>query len=201
MDNPEKQTFPNSLHLSDGSIRGAILSSLHALGYRTVPGSLRIYGYGEDSKVQLDGFQGHVDTVPVAEAIKVPIEKDGMYFYGVYSPSKKGHYLYLPGSSSSSREMDIPDDFPVRVGILDGGLLGKEYSKRPQTEGQAVFTNISNWTIVSFWDRSGDPRGNSNANFVMRGRWTFDEAVARAKQAFPTIWKRFTFDVVNAYPY
>ena len=58
--------LPYELHLSDGSIRGAILAHLRELGYEPTPGSLRIYGYGDaERETELSGFQGHVQVAEV----------------------------------------------------------------------------------------------------------------------------------------
>ena len=94
----------------------------------------------------------------------------------------------------------IPNDFPVAdERTLDGGYApklaktGGHLSDQP--EGEAALHHVRGWTILAFWDRSGDSRGNSNSAFVIRGELDFDEAVAASRQAFPGIWARFTFAV------
>jgi hypothetical protein len=51
----------NSLHLTDGEIRGAIVAALRAKGYAPDPSSLRVYGYGVELRAELSEFQGHID--------------------------------------------------------------------------------------------------------------------------------------------
>ncbi len=53
------------------------------------------------------------------------------------------------------------------------------------------------WTGIAFWDRSGDERGNSNSAFLVDGPRTFEEVVVASRQAFPRVWERMKFDVVD----
>jgi len=64
-----------------------------------------------------------------------------------------------------------------------------------QPEGFATVTRVAGLTIVAFWDRSGDRRFGSNSAFVADGEHCFDEVMAAAREAFPSIFKRFTFEV------
>jgi hypothetical protein len=118
---------------------------------------------------------------------------DVFYFGCIQGP---GHFLW---SSESQRtragSRGFPDDFPVEPCSLDGGLLGPMHYHGPEVEGQAAVWRGRGWTIISFWDRSVDKRGACNSSFVVRGTLSFDEAVTRAKAAFPNVWARFTFEV------
>lgn len=49
--------------------------------------------------------------------------------------------------------------------------------------------------MLAFWDRSGDPRGNSHSTYLLRGTLDFDAAVALARAAFPRVWARYPFVV------
>jgi hypothetical protein len=46
------------------------------------------------------------------------------------------------------------------------------------------------WTIVAFWDRSGDPRGRCNSAFAVRGIFSFDAVMATAREAYPWVFER-----------
>lgn len=106
-----------------------------------------------------------------------------------------GHYWYV-GRPSTIPRSGGP------VGLVIGGDLcprdGVERSAAESPPGLARLTNLYNhqdaWTIISFWDRSGDRRPGSNSNFVVAGSVTFDAAVTIAKAAFPDLWKRFPFE-------
>jgi hypothetical protein len=117
-----------------------------------------------------------------------------IYFSGVWSSDQTGHFLYQPGSSYHIWENNLPRDFPVREYTLDGAFLPPY---QPQVEGLATHLHINGWTLLTFWDRSADRRGNSCASFICRGTLDFDDMVAHCKNAFPSVWKRFPFAVVK----
>lgn len=68
-------------------------------------------------------------------------------------------------------------------------------TKPYQVEGATALHHKDGWTAIQFWDRSGDSRGNSNSAFLMEGTWAFEEALAKAREAFPNIFKRFKFEI------
>lgn len=112
------------------------------------------------------------------------------YFFGVWSPSGAGHYLFLPGGQRPHR---LPSGFPFnRYEVLDGTFLPVS---KDQPEGESTFFHINGWTVISFWDRSGDSRFASNSAFLVRGVMTFEAACQRARERFPSIWERFQFEV------
>lgn len=115
-----------------------------------------------------------------------------MYYFGKWA-SGHGHILYH-GNGRQVYHNEMPKDFPVREHILDGGLLPPEL---PQVEGRASLTHVNGWTILSFWDRSGDKRGNSCSNFLMRGTHYFKIALLMAREGCPDLWSRITFDIVE----
>jgi hypothetical protein len=117
-------------------------------------------------------------------------------FFGVWTHDV-GHYLYSVGGHRM-RENHLPKDFPIRWQILDASLLPPGL---PQVEGRAALWHFNawtanSWTILSFWDRSGDSRMNSNSAFVLRGNWDLEGACRAARDAFPEIWGRFKFQVL-----
>lgn len=107
-----------------------------------------------------------------------------------------GHYLWMPGMQSVPYHVQR-DHLP---GVLQShGLDGSYAPLGPEVEGRALLHHVHGRTVLAFWDRSVDQRGGSNSAFILRGVLTFEEAVARAKAAFPEVWARFTFDVVGAH--
>lgn len=111
------------------------------------------------------------------------------YFHGSTGPGS-GHKLYgLNESWISFKERDA-----VPWKDLDGGLVPRLQSGR-QVEGIAQLHHKDGWTALAFWDRTGDSRGNSNSVFVLEGIWTFDQALARAKELFPASFERFDFEI------
>ena len=116
-----------------------------------------------------------------------------------------GHYLYEPGLRALR---DEPPGWPHSLhhfypgALLDGKLAprlpgrgGRSGEEAP--EGHAVLRHIEGWTFLAFWDRSADRRGASNSVFALDGVHDFNAAVALSRAAFPNVWERFPFDVVQ----
>lgn len=130
------------------------------------------------------------------------------YYFGCWR--EPGHYLWLPGTGG----------YPHKAGRAEGELLGsRSHSHDPKpgiipwgysldgglltgsryyTEGVARVAQRDGWTALSFWDQSVDSRPGSSSTFVFDALLTPEEALAAAREAFPPIFERFTFDVVLA---
>lgn len=66
-----------------------------------------------------------------------------------------------------------------------------------EPEGVAkIIVDSEGWTVLSFWDRSGDRRPGSNTNFILKGTFSFEEALNYSKDIFPNIFSRITFPIV-----
>ena len=125
-------------------------------------------------------------------------------YFGCESKSHIGHFLYVPGMRSAYRlENDLPE--ALRDWRLDGTFAPhlpdckKRYCECVRgVEGRATLQVVDGWTVLAFWDRSADSRGASNSAFLVRGVHEFEDAVRRARDAFPTVWERFGFPVVPA---
>lgn len=80
-------------------------------------------------------------------------------------------------------------------------LPGERTKTQEAPEGVASLTHASinsvGWTALSFWDRSVDKRGGCNSTFIVEEILTFDEIVARARAAYPLVWARYPFPVVE----
>ncbi len=115
------------------------------------------------------------------------------YYNGV-APGDMGHHLY-DHTMTRVWGSRTPYGFPCRRTALDGAFLPRAPR---QIEGLASLWHVQGWTILCFWDRSGDSRSNSNSAFVLEGHHNFDESVAIASTTFPQIWKRMTFEIEEA---
>ena len=116
------------------------------------------------------------------------------YYFGCEAKDSVGHFLfaYEPGSSGKYPMRSVGRDYGFPPQTLDGKWC-PQISSEP--EYLANITHFGGWTIMAFWDRSGDSRPGSNSAFIMWGILSFDEAVARAKARFPKVWSRFTAEV------
>lgn len=111
------------------------------------------------------------------------------FYFGAWSRNKVGHFLYAPGGWTARRnEMALP----FRPHILDAGLLPQEGE---QAEGHIVRAVIGNWTVLTFWDRSADSRGQSNSAFVFDAVAPTEDLLAVARVQFPEVFNRFTFEL------
>jgi hypothetical protein len=111
-----------------------------------------------------------------------------IYYFGCMDVP--GHYLFRGKIHQNPRY--LPDDFPVSLRTLDGGLLPPML---PRVEGRAEIIHCEEWTILAFWDNSVDSRSGANSNFIIRGWTVFENAVEIAKKAYPYVWERFKFEV------
>ena len=108
-----------------------------------------------------------------------------MYYFGC--PVVPGHYLYATTGAKIYKHK-----LPWKYCSLDSTLCPTD-PKQP--EGLAWLHHKDGWTAISFWDRSGDSRRNSNSAFLTEGTYTFTEMLDISKIQFPDIWARFTFEV------
>jgi len=106
------------------------------------------------------------------------------YYFGCIREA--GHFLW---SESGRRVHDV---LPFSEHILDAGLLPP---CERQIEGSGALVHFATHTVFTFWDRSIDKRGRSNSAFIIPGFRTFDELAKIAKQRFPLIWERLTFNL------
>ena len=118
------------------------------------------------------------------------------YYFGCVS--EMGHYpfntRYRTPSIEVSRALTSYDGGQKGNTILPYGF--KDSSK--QVEGHAGLTYQADLgvTVLAFWDRSIDHRGGSWSGFFLPGKISEPaEAIEAAKEAFPDIWQRFTFEV------
>lgn len=113
-----------------------------------------------------------------------PTFSDKVYFYGcmqgVNGHNEAGHYWRSSDGSEPPRVTNPWGRYP------DGTLC----PENGQAQGAAVLHQKNGWTAISFWDRTGDSRGNSNSNFFVEGTYSFDEMCKLAQDAYPALWKR-----------
>ena len=121
-----------------------------------------------------------------------------VYFFGVSTGSSAGHYLHRSAGGCAvydRRSADVARGLPEPLHRLDGVWCWERprtseesrfhSSQDPQHEGRAFVHYVEGWTVVSWWDRSGDSRGGSNSAFLAIGRRPFAEMLEMARAAFP----------------
>jgi hypothetical protein len=120
---------------------------------------------------------------------------------GVYGYTEAGHGFYRRTMRGAMRAREAYDN-PWRLAV-DGHLAprdgeGRDAPEMPQ--GVAAVHHKDGWTAVSFWDRTGDRRGNSSTTFLMDIDVSFDTVIGIAKTEFPELFERFGFEVVEHNP-
>ena len=129
-----------------------------------------------------------VETCLQAEGYNVP--KSQVWYFGCIEQS--GHYLWrTPREKAGS----VDATRWTRTGI-DSGFAPPDSDE----QGRALRHYVHGHTIVSFWDRSVDKRGACNSSFIMRGDHSFATVVAAARVAYPQVWARFPFEVIEVRP-
>lgn len=98
-----------------------------------------------------------------------------------------GHYLWTPDKKRLWNDPEVPwNDLD---GCLCPGYVN-QYKRGPEIPGQGLLHHRDGWTAFAFWDRTGDRRGASNSVLLWNRIATFDGLLARARAAFPEIFKR-----------
>lgn len=122
------------------------------------------------------------------------------YFLGVWPHDRGsgGHYVYLPnGRQASTTAPRTPWHagslgYPISDGILMSQVMnqGERGSPRWQPEGVPFHRIEDGWTVLAYWDRSGDPRHGSIAAFAFQASLGWIEAERCARELFPAVWAR-----------
>lgn len=117
-----------------------------------------------------------------------------LYFGCIGTP---GHFLVEEDKLVHPRNKNIPWKIKELDMRLCPGVKRASYGYKAdrQVEGEAKLHHKDGWTAIAFWDRSVDYRRNSNSVFIVEGIHAFEEAKEIAKSSYPSIWKRFGFDV------
>jgi len=107
-----------------------------------------------------------------------------------------GHHFFVPPMRPiSSAGADIHKNNLKNLCRLDTGFAPQDTG----AEGEAWFhserVNGIRHQVISFWDRSVDPRPGSHSTFLIIGDGCFNDAIAQCRGAFPEVFARFKFEV------
>lgn len=116
-----------------------------------------------------------------------------MIIFGCPPGPQKGHYFRNEDGMSVDHyriEPRLPEGY-------DGEFAPKTMGGKEMPQGVAKVTHVGGWTVLAFWDRSGDSRPNSNSGFWEPGEFSFDEMMQKAHHAFPRVIARFPFPIID----
>ena len=118
-----------------------------------------------------------------------------VYYFGCWD-EQKGHFFHHPDGRRDYEREGKHKLMPWAAvdGCLCPGYRGP-YENGPQVEGEAALHHKEAWTALAFWDRSMDSRGGCNSVFFAEGTYNTAEMIKIAKEKFPSIWARFSFEV------
>lgn len=117
------------------------------------------------------------------------------YYFGCWSRDH-GHFLYTPDHRSAWDAEGMRYEMLPWGSKIDGGLCPRIGRHGEAPQGQAQVTHTDGWTALAFWDRTCDSRGNSHSTFVFEGTYDFDAALVLARDYYPALFRRYTFQVV-----
>jgi hypothetical protein len=116
------------------------------------------------------------------------------YYFGCWTAM--GHFWRHP-TNSYMNESDIERRIPAALhhsidsSRCPGKVPGNPYKRRfEEVEGEARLSYVDGWTVLGWWDRSVDHRGNANSNIVARGQWDFASMLEIGRAQFPHIMQR-----------
>jgi hypothetical protein len=107
-----------------------------------------------------------------------------------------GHHLI--GTDGLMASIALPQIVKHVTGkLIDGGFCidpVSPHSQDREPEGLAKLTHLTigleDWTVLAWWDRSGDTRYASNSGLWMRGHHTYGWVLENGKKFFPALMKR-----------
>lgn len=119
-------------------------------------------------------------------------------YFGCSRDARAGHFLWAADGRTSARLVGATPEEREWFRAFEHTLDCTYAPRGSQVQGRALRHHVHGWTIVAWWDRTVDSRGNSNSAVLIRGEYTFDEAMAWARRLVPWVFERQAFEVVNA---
>lgn len=106
-----------------------------------------------------------------------------VYFFGHRGVASSGHNLY--GAQLQPPDIDYDAAYHL-IGALDQGFAPKS----TRAQGAANLVEVRGWTVLAWWDYTGDKRPGSNSALIVEGCHSFDDVLHVMAEAFPTVYRR-----------
>jgi hypothetical protein len=120
--------------------------------------------------------------MPVFDPNTAP-EGTALFFGCIRGP---GHFLY------QQENLPSVEGFNAFTRLFGKNLDGDFAPPSSQDQGAASLTHTNGWTILGWHDYTGDSRGGSNSNLLIKGTYSFEQMRAILMQRFPTVYNRQT---------
>jgi hypothetical protein len=109
---------------------------------------------------------------------------DTIFYFGCWSQSAKGHYLFRaeersPISYFKIDSLSIPDELKEFLKKIDG------YTPSSAQQSKGKLQQIAGWTILTLGDYSADTRPGSSAAIIAYGNLSLIEILTLARKTFP----------------
>ncbi len=112
---------------------------------------------------------------------------DEIWVFGSFNGD--GHHVYpVPRRQASPSDM-----YPVERACDSIGYPPSRGS-RPEVEGECTpprrstmqdASALDGWSLVTWWDRQGDPRNGSHTGILAKGEWTDQQLVEAGRRLAP----------------
>ena len=135
-----------------------------------------------------------------------------MYYFGALGGrvSHGGHRWYDVHLAPYGRNRNLNIEKHLRIPDNLYAIIDQFFCIPNKVEGVCTCTHISDeeeetgkvhaYTVMAFWDQSGDNRPGSNSAFLFKGTHSFETMVMLADSYFPDITSRFKFPLIEADP-
>lgn len=124
-----------------------------------------------------------------------------MFYFGCWG--SPGHFPFMKGGHHSREYANWPKSIWPRI---DAGFCKRlpkswdESSVKAEPQCGYTLTVIDGFTILAWWDRTGDSRPNSNSALIMQGEHSAETMFRVGRADFPEIFQRqaqFTFKPIE----
>lgn len=105
-------------------------------------------------------------------------------FFGIVDSDRRmGHRATTPeGDGVPYRDLCSA----LGVPHIDGTMAPRS----TEEQGAAVITFLERWTVLAWWDRTGDTRGKSNSALIVEGNHSFARMLELLAEHFPGVAHR-----------
>lgn len=127
------------------------------------------------------------------------VDPRDILFFGVAPGDSAGHHLYETAGAERMRWFRGKERLPevLRESRLDGCYAPYQHTRHGgdpfaaiQTQGHARLTHVAGWTVIAWWDRTGDSRGGCNSALLIPALVGWEQGLELGRAACPALFQR-----------